>query len=62
MFGSMIKHVNEYPAIKKMLYVILFWGESISYNFDNRAIGLAGMFGYVEELGGKVHVSNRIWR
>lgn len=61
LFGSMIKHVYEYPAIKKMLYDILFWGESISYNSDNRAIGLAGMFGYVEELDGKVHVSNRIF-
>ncbi len=61
LFGSMIKHVNEYPAIKKMLYDILFWGESMSYNSDNRAIGLAGMFGYVENQGGKVRVSNRIF-
>lgn len=55
LFGSMIKHVNEYSAIKKMLYDILFWGESMSYNSDNRAIGLAGMFWYVEERDGKVH-------
>lgn len=61
LFGSMIKHVNEYPAIKKMLYNILFWGESIVYNLNNRAVGLAGMFGYVKEQEGCVRIANRIF-
>ena len=57
----MIKHVNEYPAIKKMLYNILFWGESIVYNLNNRAVGFAGMFGYVKEQEGCVRIANRIF-
>lgn len=61
LFGSMIKHVNEYPTIKKMLYDILFWGESMAYNLNNRAIGLAGMFGYIREQDGRVQIANRIF-
>ncbi len=61
LFGSMIKHVNEYPVIKKILYDILFWGESMVCNLNNRAVGLAGMLGYVREQQGHVRNANRIF-
>lgn len=61
LFGSMMRHVREYPDLKQMLYVMLFQGERISYNPDNRAIELACMFGYAVDDNGNVQVANRIF-
>lgn len=61
LFGSMMRHVREYPDLKQMLYAILFQGEKISYNPDNRAIELACMFNYAINNNGNVKVANRIF-
>lgn len=61
LFGSMMRHVNEYPDLKKMLYAMLFQGERVAYNPDNRTIELACMFGYVTNHNGSVQVANRIF-
>ena len=61
LFGSMMRHISEYPDLKKMLYAMLFQGERISYNPDNRIIDLARMFGYVVNDHGFVRVANRIF-
>lgn len=61
LFGSMIRHISEYPDMKKMLYAILFQGEQVAYNPDNRAISLAYMFGYIKDNNGNVQVANRIF-
>lgn len=61
LFDSMIKHINEYPDMKKALYAILFCGEQIAYNQYNQPIELAHMFGYVVDDGINVQVANRIF-
>lgn len=61
LFGSMMRHVREYPDLKQMLYVMLFQGEQISYNPDNRAIELACMFNYAVNDNGSVQIANRIF-
>ncbi len=61
LFGSMMRHISEFPDLKKMLYAMLFQGERISYNPDNRMIDLAHMFGYVVNDHGIVRVANRIF-
>lgn len=61
LFGSMIRYISEYPDLKKMLYTMLFQGERISYNPDNKAIELAYMFGYTVNNTGSVQVANRIF-
>ena len=61
LFGSMMRHVGEYPDLRQMLYTMLFQGERISYNPDNRVIELACMFGYVVDDNGGVQVANRIF-
>ena len=61
LFGSMMRHVGEYSELKKMLYVILFQGERIAYNPDNKAIELACMFGYAVNDNGSVRIANRIF-
>ena len=61
LFGSMMRHINEYPDLRKLLYVMLFQGERVAYNPDNRTIELARMFGYVVNQHGMVQVANRIF-
>ena len=61
LFGSMMRHIGEYPDLRQMLYTMLFQGERISYNPDNRAIELACMFGYAIDDSGSVRVANRIF-
>ena len=53
--------MNEYPDLKRMLYAILFQGERVAYNPDNKIIELARMFGYVVNDHGIVRVANRIF-
>lgn len=61
LFDSMIKHISEYPDLRKMLYKMLFQGEQITYNQYNHTIELACMFGYIVDNGSNVQVANRIF-
>ena len=61
LFGSMIRHLDEYPAMKKMFQAILFEGNEFSYNPYTKEISLACMFGYAIDKDGKVQIVNRIF-
>ncbi len=61
LFDSMVKHIYEYPDLRKMLYTMLFQGEQVAYNQYNRTIELACMFGYAVDDGVNVRVANRIF-
>lgn len=61
LFGSMMRHISEYPDLKKLLYAMLFLGEQAAYNPDNETIELAHMFGYVKNSAMGVQVANRIF-
>lgn len=61
LFESMIRHLNEYPEMKKMFQAILFQGSEFSYSPDTKEISLACMFGYAVNGGGKVRIANRIF-
>ena len=61
LFGSMMRHISEYPALKDMLYAMLFLGEQIAYNPDHKIIDLACMFGYTVNDHGSLQVANRIF-
>ena len=61
LFQSMIRQINEYPDLKKMLNILLFQGKRITFNIDNHIIELASMFGYIVDSGGAVQVANRIF-
>ena len=61
LFGSMMRHISEYPDLKKLLYAMLFLGEQAAYNPDNETIKLAHMFGYVKNSAMGVQVANRIF-
>ena len=61
LFDDMRKKITDYPELKKMLYAILFLGETYPYNPDNFAIDIGCMFGFIKEQDGQVVVSNRIF-
>ena len=57
----MVRQLEEYPEMKKMLKAILFSGKRMSYNPDIPAINLASMFGYIVNAEGSIQVANRIF-
>ncbi len=61
LFESMVRHLDDYPEMKKMFQAILFQGIEFSYNLNAKEISLASMFGYVVEEDGKVQIANRIF-
>lgn len=61
LFESLISKLEQYPRLKNMLYVLLFMGQSVSYNPDDTVINIAAMFGFIRENSGMVAVANRIF-
>ncbi len=61
LFESMIRHLDEYPEMKRMFQSMLFQGKEFAYNQDVKEISLASMFGYAVSQSGKVCVANRIF-
>ena len=61
LFDDMRKRVTDYPELKKMLYAILFYGQSFAYNPDNYVMDIGVMFGFLKESAGQVVIANRIF-
>ncbi len=58
---DMHKQLTDYPQLKKMLYAMLFQGQSYPYNQSSFEIGIGTMFGFLKEENGSVAVTNRIF-
>ena len=61
LFDDMRKKMADYPELRKIIYAILFRGESYPYNPDNFAIDIGAMFGFITERNGQAVVANRIF-
>ncbi|MCC8044934.1 MAG: ATP-binding protein [Clostridiales bacterium] len=61
LYQSLIGKVREYPALKSVLYDLLFTGKQSQYNGLNEFIEIAAMFGFVKNSDGFVEISNRIF-
>ncbi len=61
LFESMVRQLEEYPEIKRMLHAVLFEGRRVVFNINNPMINLAAMFGYVVNRANSVQVANRIF-
>ena len=61
LFDDMAKKISEYPELKKMLYEILFNGQSFPYNPNNQIIEIGTIFGFIKNEQGQAVVSNRIF-
>lgn len=61
LFDDIAKKVKDYPALKTLLYDILFCGKSIPYNFGTEVVSIGSMFGFLKNDAGQVAISNRIF-
>ncbi len=61
LFESMVRQLDEYPEMKRMLHAILFEGRRVVFNINNPMINLAAMFGYIVNRANSVQVANRIF-
>lgn len=61
LFESLIGKLEDYPELKKIIYAILFRGENIGYNPDDRVIDIALMFGFIKIKNEIVTIANRIF-
>ena len=61
LFDDMNKKISDFTKMRDMLKRILFSGEWIAYNPDDRQIEIAQMFNFVKNDGGKLAMSNRIF-
>ena len=48
LFDSLIGKLNDYPDLKRMVYQLLFQGQTITYNADDPATDMLLMFGFVK--------------
>ena len=61
LFDDMNKKLDSFPRMKDLLKRILYDGEKIPYNPDDRSLEIAKMFNFIKEKNGKVLLSNRIF-
>ena len=61
LFDDMSKKVKDYPALRNLLYDILFCGKSIPYNPGTELVSIGTMFGFLKDNQGQVAISNRIF-
>lgn len=61
LFDDMVKKLEEFPELKRLLSAVLFQGEKIPYHPDNFAISVGNMFGFLNNEHKTVTVSNRIF-
>ena len=61
LFESLIGKLNDYPELRKMIYLLLFQGQPIAYNADDQSIDMLLMFGFIRIENASVQVANRIF-
>ncbi|MDE7318374.1 MAG: AAA-like domain-containing protein [Lachnospiraceae bacterium] len=61
LFDDMVKKLNDFPDLKKMLYAMLFRGEKFPWNSDTHIINIGLMFGFMDRVQDTVVISNRIF-
>ena len=61
LFESMIKQLDIYPDMRKMLEDVLYQGKRIPFSPAEKYISLGMMLGYLKEDNGRVAVANRIF-
>ncbi len=59
-FDDLIKKLDDYPTMTKMLKDILYHGTSYTFNTDDRVMSISKMFNYIDSDNGKVKIFNRI--
>lgn len=61
LFDSMVKQLDLYPDLRRMIEQILYQGRQISFSPAEKSINLGMMFGFLKEENGHVVIANRIF-
>lgn len=61
LFESLIGKLIIYPELQRILYSLLFVGDSIVYNVFDEAMNTAIMFGFIKKQDGSAVIANRIF-
>ena len=61
LFESLIGKLNDYPALRDMVCLLLFQEQTILYNADDPATDMLLMFGFIKTEHGTVRIANRIF-
>lgn len=61
LFDSLNRKLSDYPELKEMIYLLLFQGQTITYNADDSATNMLIMFGFVKMEQGTIQIANRIF-
>lgn len=61
LFESMVKQLDTYEDLYKIIEDILYCGKRIPYSLEEKSINLGVMFGFLKEENGHVAVANRLF-
>lgn len=61
LFQSLINKLTDFQDLNRVIMRLLFQGQSIAYNVDDRAVQAALMFGFVKIRNSVVLLANRIF-
>ncbi len=61
LFESLAEKLERYPRLNDILFTVLFTGKNIAYSYDNPAVSVATMFGFIKNENGSIVVANRIF-
>lgn len=61
LFESLIHKLDTYEELDKMMELLLFRGQKISYNPDDSMLSLASILGFIKNRDNCVMISNRIF-
>lgn len=61
LFDSMVKQLDLYPDLRKMIEGLLYQGKSIPFSLQVKSVNLGVMFGFLKEEKGRVVLANRIF-
>lgn len=61
LFDSLMEKLDRYPDLDETLFTVLFTGKNMPYNYDNQAVSIASMFGFIKNENGSIAIANRIF-
>lgn len=61
LFESMVKQLDIYPDLYKIVEDIIYCGKKIPFSLEEKSISLGHMFGYLKEENGHVAIANRMF-
>ena len=61
LFDDMVKKLNDFSDVRNLLKRVLYNGEKIPFNSDDRQLEVASMFNFIKNDNGRIVISSRIF-